>query len=121
MANSQSERTFKLREGFMSLHNQGLGVSEIAENFDLHPVTVYRLLDEIAEAAGVTRESLLQRPHTAHASCPGNHSTVPMPINLIDYQNHVQETLSDFDDTIATVNQYIAAQEDIQAKEEAKC
>lgn len=121
MANIQSERTLKMRQEFMELHQEGLNIKEIADHFDLSTGTVYALLDEIATAAGVSRESLLQRPHSAH--CPHDYSRSAQctPINLLDYQMHATETLVNIQQTITTVNQYIDAQENIQTKEVGSC
>lgn len=56
----ESERTRLMKENFMELHQQGLTIPEIAEKFNLMKVTVYRALQEIADANGVSRESLLK-------------------------------------------------------------
>jgi len=57
----ESERTRVMKENFMALHLEGGTVPEIAERYNLSQATVYRHLQEIANAHGVTRESLLQR------------------------------------------------------------
>ena len=59
----QNERTLKMKREFMTLHEQGLTVKDIAEKFNLNPVTVYHHLGDIAEANGCTRESLLKQVH----------------------------------------------------------
>lgn len=56
----ESERSQRMKKEFMMLHEQGLSIPEIAERFKLSADTVYRKLQEIAEANNVTRESLLQ-------------------------------------------------------------
>ena len=57
----ESERTRVMKENFMALHMEGGTIAEIAERYNLSKVTVYQHLQEIADAHGVTRESLLQR------------------------------------------------------------
>ena len=122
MANhQQSERTLKMKQNFIKLHGQGLGIEEIAAQFDLTPCTVYRCLDEIATKAGVTRESLLQRPHGPHLGYNRHDYQVFAKASLADHQSHVQETLAEFDQTLTAVNQYISTQEKIQTEEEARC
>lgn len=64
MSSKNSERAQKLLKNFMSLHNSGYSIPEIAEMHGLNPATVYRHLQEIADANGVTRESLLERVNT---------------------------------------------------------
>lgn len=122
MANyQQSERTLKMKQKFMELHKQGLGIDEIAQQFDLNPSTVYHCLDEIATAAGVTRESLLQRPHGPHLGYNRHDYRIFAKASLADHQNNVQETLAQFDQTLTAVNQYISTQEKIQSEEEKRC
>lgn len=55
-----SERMRLMKENFMTLHQQGFTIPEIAEKYNLGRATVYHTLQEIADANGVKRESLLQ-------------------------------------------------------------
>jgi len=54
-----SERAVQMKKHFIELHNEGLTIPQIAATFELDKSTVYRLLDDIAEENGVSRESLL--------------------------------------------------------------
>ena len=63
-----NERTLKMKQDFMSLHEAGLGIPEIAKKSNLSVTTVRKYLGEIAIANGVTRESLLEIPHKPHIS-----------------------------------------------------
>lgn len=56
-----SERTHVMKENFMPLHLEGSSIPEIASRYNLSQTTVYRHLQDIANAHGVSRESLLQR------------------------------------------------------------
>lgn len=56
----ESERAKLMKQNFMELHNRGLTILEIAEKYNLSDQTVYNALQTIADANGVTRESLLQ-------------------------------------------------------------
>ena len=56
----ESERMRLMKENFMELHYQGFTVPEIAVKFNLGKATVYHALQEIANANGVSRESLLK-------------------------------------------------------------
>ena len=62
----KDERTLKMMKEYVGLFEEGLGPKEIAEKFDLDPWTVYHYLGEIAEEAGVPRESLLKQPQDKH-------------------------------------------------------
>ncbi len=59
MANT-AERTHVMKEHFMTLHQQGYSIKEIATKFNLSSFTVYYHLQEIADENGVSRDSLLQ-------------------------------------------------------------
>jgi len=119
--NYQSERTLQMKRSFMKLHEKGLGVREIAEQFNLSLYTVYSALGEIAQAAGVTRESLLQRPHGPHLGYERDGYRTFAQVNLDDYEQYTQEVLANFELTISSVNDYIHTQEAIQSKEAEKC
>ncbi len=122
MANfQQSERTLKMKENFIELHNQGLDIKEIAERFNLNLTTIYHSLNEIAEKAGVSRESLLQRPHGPHLSYKRRDYQALATLNSDEYQAHIKSTLAEFDQTIATVDQYISIQQNIQPQEGEEC
>lgn len=56
----ESERMRLMKENFMELHQQGFSVSEIAERYNLSNKAAYNALQAIAEANGVSRESLLK-------------------------------------------------------------
>ena len=58
---AKHERTLQMMESFISLHNEGHDINEIAKMFNLAFSTVYKHLGEIAEKNGVTRESLLEK------------------------------------------------------------
>ena len=60
------ESTLKMMNHFMEDHNNGMGIPEIAKKYKLSTTTVRKYLGEIAEKAGVTRESLLERVHKPH-------------------------------------------------------
>lgn len=63
-----SERVVQLKKNFIELHEQGFTIPEIADKFHLGKSTVYRLLGEIAQENGVSRDSLLQEVHETPAS-----------------------------------------------------
>lgn len=56
----ENERTLWMKENFMDLHHEGLSIKEIADKYELSVSTVYRSLQEIADANDVSRESLLK-------------------------------------------------------------
>ena len=62
----QNERTLKMKQDFMKLHNDGLSIKEIAVKFNLSPTTIYKSLDEIAKKEDCSREDLLKVVHSPH-------------------------------------------------------
>lgn len=79
MVVKEHERTFKMMENFISLHNEGYSIKEIAKKYSLSTTTVYNRLEEIAEKAGVTRKELLKKPFIADHS--GRNFTPVKPID----------------------------------------
>lgn len=59
-----SERVHVMKENFMTWHNQGYSIPEIAEMSHISFSCVYNHLQEIADENGVTRDSLLQLVRT---------------------------------------------------------
>lgn len=65
---ARTQRVEKLIREFMQYHNDGYSILEIAKLFEVDFSTVYNYLEEIANANGVTRESLLERKSSQHES-----------------------------------------------------
>lgn len=120
MAKNSSERTLKMKQDFIELRKSGLSIRAIAEKFNLNPKTVYDCLDEIATAAGVTRESLLYHPHSPHQGYYRHDYQSFTKVNLAEHQHFVQETCHEFDHIIANIDSYIAVQQEIQSEEGEK-
>ena len=100
-----NERTLKMMESYVKLHNEGHSVKEIAKMFNLSPFTIYDHLGEIAENNGVTRESLLERVFIADHS--GQNFTPVKPIDSTAFRNHLNLALKEVDDLKATISQAI--------------
>lgn len=83
MATKQHERTLKMMENFISLHNEGHSIKEIAERYKLSPSVVYKNLGAIAEKVGVSRKDLLEKPIIADHS--GRNFTPVKSINREDF------------------------------------
>ena len=79
MATRQHERTLQMMENFISLHNDGHSIGDIAKIYNLSETTVYSNLGKIAEKAGVSREELLKKPIVADHS--GRNFTPVKPID----------------------------------------
>lgn len=60
--NKMSERVVQMKNGFMSLHQKGYSISQIAETYSISSTCVYMHLDEIAAENHVTRDELLKNP-----------------------------------------------------------
>ena len=87
-----NERTLKMMENFMELHEQGYSIADIAEKFNLSESTVYKKLEEIAEKNDVARESLLDKPFEADHS--GRNYTPVKPIDPSEFRKNYETTMS---------------------------
>ena len=88
----KNERTLQMMKNYVSLHDGGMSPRDIAKKFDLSYWTVYNALQEIADSAGVTRESLLERPHSEHQ--PFERISEPVkPINVKVFSERFQNAL----------------------------
>ena len=67
MARERDERTLKMMEHYVELHEQGLTPGQIAAKYRISTQVVYLYLQEIADKAGVSRDSLLKQPNAEHA------------------------------------------------------
>lgn len=86
----ESERMRLMKENFIELHQQGFTIPEIATKFNLGKATVYHTLQEIADANGVSRESLLQivRTPTERAY---KEEAKKVKVNVTDLKNGFKE------------------------------
>lgn len=94
----ENERTLRLRKQFMSLWKKGWTIKQIAEHEDiqLNVCTVYANLQRIADDNGVTRDSLLRQPHSAHLTY--DRVCLPVkPVNIDVFQKHVRNALNELD------------------------
>ena len=88
----KNERTLQMMKNYILLHNAGMTPGEIAKKFDLSYWTIYNALQEIADNAGVTRESLLERPHSEHQ--PFERISEPVkPIGIKAFSEKFQNAL----------------------------
>ena len=108
---SQHERTLKMKADYIRLHTEeNLTPKQIAARYDLHVSTVYNCLQEIADQAGVSRESLLITPRAKHLTHERRFDPVK-PVDLTNFQQHTQATLDEFDGTLAVIAQHIQTAE----------
>lgn len=110
MAVKVSERVKLMKEGFMELHNRGMTIPEIADYYEVAPWTVYDALQNIADANGVARESLLQRAQKSHV----------MTKKTLKYEAKVnpEELSENFSKMIKDVDKLIENIDEILEKEE---
>lgn len=93
MAANSSERVKQLIQNFMTFHNKGLSIPEIADKFGLTPGTVYLRLQEIADLNGVDRTSLLTVPHKKHI-VSSRVQKLRKEVDPVELQNNFTEMIS---------------------------
>ncbi len=105
------ERTLQMMEAFIGLHEDGYSIPEIAKKFNLSWSIVYRKLGEIADKAGVTRESLLMSPIKADHS--GRNFTPVKPVDTAKFHERFGIAMTELDAMLKEVVQAIEDQETI--------
>lgn len=83
----EDERTFKMKQGFVSLHDQGMSIKDIAEEFGVGLSSVYQNLGKIAASANRDRESLLDQPHKPHLTYDRQY----VPLKKVDVDAYRQK------------------------------
>lgn len=102
----ESERMRCLKDQFMGLHEQGFSILEIADKFNLSRSSAYSALQEIADANGVTRASLLQEVHTpTEVAYQKEFQKVQVDVSSIEEQfekagNEIEKLIKSIDETL---------------------
>lgn len=99
-----SQRTKDMKKNFMSHHEKGMNIAEIANLYSISGFTVYRSLQEIADINGVTRESLLKRVHSTHSPFIKGKKE---DLNFEEIQNLANTVKEEIKKTIDTINHVI--------------
>lgn len=102
----RTQRVEKLINEFMQYHNNGYSILEIAEIFNVSFSAVYKHLQEIANANGVSRESLLERNVNTY------NTRKPFFKEKVD----AQALLNDFNNVENNINKIIAEIDNILEK-----
>ena len=114
MASSQSERIKLLREGFIHLRNDGKSISEIADHFHVSTVTVYSNLQVIADANGVTRESLLYVVHKPHELKNGRVTFFKETVKPEELKKNFSNIRNDVDNIIELIDTILDMHKEIK-------
>ena len=94
---TRTQRVEKLVKEFMHYHQNNYSISDIAKIFEVDFSTVYKNLQKIADANGVTRESLLAKPFNSYSSRPSYCS------NKVDFE----KLRTDFDNVEKGIDEII--------------
>ena len=101
MARKEDERTLKMKENFIELHDNGNSIAEIAKIYGLDKTTVYHCLQEIAEKSGST-----------HLTYERQFEPVA-EVDLTSFNENFKSTLKSFDSVCESVNKTIEEQEQL--------
>lgn len=102
----KNERTLKMMEQFMALHNDGKDISEIADLTGVSKWTVYDNLQAIADQNGVSREELLQRVHAPH-TVSGQISKPVRKLDLSEWESKLPQMRQMFAENNAMINEIL--------------
>jgi DNA-binding CsgD family transcriptional regulator len=94
----RNERTLQMMQNYVRLHAEGLSPSEIAKRYNLSTRNVYYVLQEIADKAGVSRESLLKAPHSEHQP----YERISEPVKPVDTKAFSER----FQNALAVMNEF---------------
>lgn len=100
----ESERMRLMKENFMELHRQGFTISQIAEKYNLGKASVYHVLQDIADANGISRESLLQVVRTPTERAYKEESK-KVTVNVTDLKIGFQEAGKIIDSLIGIIGE----------------
>jgi predicted DNA-binding protein YlxM (UPF0122 family) len=87
-----------MMQNYVRLHAEGLSPSEIAKRYNLSTRNVYYVLQEIADKAGVSRESLLKAPHSEHQP----YERISEPVKPVDTKAFSER----FQNALAVMNEF---------------
>ena len=107
-----NERTLRMKQEYISLHEQGLTPGEIAEKFDLDVSTVYRSLGEIASSNGMERADLLARPHGEHVRYRSRLKKIE-PFDISDFIDHIDKAISEAKELQLVMKKQVKRQEKV--------
>lgn len=111
------ERTFRMKQEYVDLHEQGLSPAEIAERFKLSKSTVYSSLSEIAKANGVSREELLTQPHAEPVRYKDRLKKIK-PLDPSDFLEHFEKTMSEVSELHSILKRQLKTQEKVAERVE---
>ena len=98
-----TERVKFYKENFMTLHDQGYLIPEIAEKSGITPRYGYMLLQEIADEHGVKREELLKIPNRKHQSSVSFTKASIQVVNSEELRKEFEETIINIDSILGNI------------------
>lgn len=102
-----SERVHVMKENFMALHEAGYSIPDIAKKYNLNNSTVYRCLQEIADANGVNREDLLQIVRNKSVARIFKEEEERVRVNVAEMQDCFKQAGATIGNIIGRINQIL--------------
>lgn len=102
-----SERVHVMKQNFMTLHDAGYSIPDIAKRYNLNNSTVYRCLQEIADANNVSRESLLQIVRSKSQARLLKEEEEIVKVNVAEMQACFKQVGATIDSIISRIDQIL--------------
>lgn len=112
--NQPNQRTQRCKKEYIRLHDEeGFTPNEIAKMFDLSPTTVRkRIITELAEETGRTRQSFLSRNSSKHITHELSYAPVK-PINVDDFKQSANSILVEMKRADGILCDYLVQYKDV--------
>lgn len=107
----QDEKTKKFKKQFISERENGLSIPEIADKYHISKRHAYNLLQEIADESGVTRESLLQTPHSQNSSPLFIHKGGEEKVNVEEIRKEFQSIHTSAEKIVKSIDKVLEEDE----------
>lgn len=101
----ESERSLQFKKHFDENRDKGMSIPEMARKYGLSSRHAYTIVRQIADAKGVSYDSLLQQIHPQHILVNSSKHDKVAPIDLSEFRESSQATISSMNKTLELMDQ----------------